>query len=256
MNIKNIDLVLQYALAVAGERDGYGYDRELGPIHLVKYVYLADLAYAAQHEGETFTGAPWRFHHYGPWSPEVWDRIIPALRAIGANERHFTSQYKDDAVRWSASEPALMEALGGRLPFEVASSVRRAVNEFGGNTAPLLQEAYTTPPMLQTAPGEMLDFAAVLDAPRAPVSPPPLLKPISKTQLGKLRKRVQERLEALRGAEAERLVQPKPRYDENFARGTAWLDSLAGDDLEEESGEVLVSDHVWTSYARRAPKLP
>ncbi len=42
MDINKVDLLLKYILAAAGEED-FG-NREVGPIHLIKYVYLADLA--------------------------------------------------------------------------------------------------------------------------------------------------------------------------------------------------------------------
>jgi hypothetical protein len=42
MDINKVDLLLKYILAAAGRED-YG-NREVGPIHLIKYVYLADLA--------------------------------------------------------------------------------------------------------------------------------------------------------------------------------------------------------------------
>ena len=44
MDRDRVDLLIQYALAVAGQND-FG-ERELGPIHLLKYVYLGDLAHA------------------------------------------------------------------------------------------------------------------------------------------------------------------------------------------------------------------
>ncbi len=50
-----VDLLLQYALLVAGEQDEF-LDRQLGPIHLIKYVYLADLFHAKRNNGVTFTG--------------------------------------------------------------------------------------------------------------------------------------------------------------------------------------------------------
>ncbi len=55
MDQDRIDHVIQLALLVAGREDD-PFDRELGPIHLIKYVYLADLAYAERHGGETYTG--------------------------------------------------------------------------------------------------------------------------------------------------------------------------------------------------------
>lgn len=55
-----IDTVIQYALAVAAEAENYR-DRELGPIHLIKFVYLGDLASSTE-SGTSFTGVKWRFH--------------------------------------------------------------------------------------------------------------------------------------------------------------------------------------------------
>ena len=85
MDTKRFDLLLKYILAAAGQEDpGH---RELGPIHLIKYLYLADLIFAEKHGGETYTGALWRFHHFGPWSPEVYSRIEPVInRSRGPGE--------------------------------------------------------------------------------------------------------------------------------------------------------------------------
>ena len=41
MDTAKVDLLIQFALAVAAEEDALA-ERELGPIHLIKYVYLAD----------------------------------------------------------------------------------------------------------------------------------------------------------------------------------------------------------------------
>ena len=55
MDIKKVDLLLKYILPAAGQED-FG-NQEVGPIHLIKYVYLADLAFAERHRGGTFAGA-------------------------------------------------------------------------------------------------------------------------------------------------------------------------------------------------------
>lgn len=81
MDSSKVDKIIQFALLVAGEEDDFR-DRQLGPIHLIKYVYLADLAYAKHHDGETFTGAKWQFYKFGPWAQEVNQRIEPALLYI------------------------------------------------------------------------------------------------------------------------------------------------------------------------------
>src|SRR5690606_34954028 len=79
--------VMTYALCVAAENDDWR-ERELGPIHLIKYVYLADLAHA-EARGEGFTGAAWQFYHFGPWSPAVADCIDPTVSSLGASMRTF-----------------------------------------------------------------------------------------------------------------------------------------------------------------------
>ena len=65
-----VDLVLQYALLFAGENNE-DFDRQLGPIHLLKYVYLADLFHAEKNKGDTFTGINWQFSKFGPLSQSV-----------------------------------------------------------------------------------------------------------------------------------------------------------------------------------------
>jgi len=50
MDIKRVDLLLKYILTAAGQED-LG-QQELGPIHLIKYVYLADLIFAEKHGGK------------------------------------------------------------------------------------------------------------------------------------------------------------------------------------------------------------
>ncbi len=81
IEISKIDKLIQYIVLVAGQKDE-AFDRELGPIHLIKYLYLSDLAYAASHEGRTYTGLPWRFHHHGPYCQEAFQRLEPALRSM------------------------------------------------------------------------------------------------------------------------------------------------------------------------------
>ena len=83
--VKIKSTLLQYSLVVAGQ--GTGWDRELGMIHLIKYVYLADIAYAEKHKGQTYTDILWRLYRFGPWAEEVYQRIEPALTAIGAEKK-------------------------------------------------------------------------------------------------------------------------------------------------------------------------
>lgn len=156
---KEVDRLLQFILATAGREDDFR-ERELGPIHLIKYLYLADLAYAEEHDGETYTGIRWKFHHFGPWSTQAYERIEPALREIGATCKTLPSKYEEDMVRWTIRDDDLYRRLWDELPNEVARSVRKYVHQFDGITEDLLHFVYNTVPMLKGRPGSLLDMTA------------------------------------------------------------------------------------------------
>jgi len=251
-----IDQVIQFALLAAGRNDE-PFERELGPIHLTKYVYLGDLANAEHRQGVTFTGVRWQFYHYGPWSSEVHARIAPALQAIDAAEKRVPSKYQDDFVRWIKSDDEQFEALDSKLPLHVALAVKRHVRRFGKDTSELLHYVYSTTPMLRAAPGSYLIFENVRTGPDT------LSEPIAgrREMTAKEKKRYDERareaktriaasLAAKREARANKRVAPAPRYDDVFARGVKWLDSLAGEQSGELEGEASFDDDVWTSAAR------
>lgn len=260
MDVSRADLVLKFALTAAGQNDAG--ERELGPIHLLKYVYLADLAYAASHEGETFTGAPWRFYHYGPWSAEVNDRIRPAVSSIHANEVRYQSTFSDDFVRWMLVDDELYRELEQTLPFDITRSVRRAVRDFGRDTQGLLSFVYRTRPMVRAAPGEPLDFSvtpevsgAHLDLPEQPV----LSRKAQRRReeaLANLRERVGARLSERLGTRHGAQRMAEPRYDDIFAEGQRVLDELAGPSLPDGALDVEFSDGIWKSRGRQDTELP
>lgn len=160
MRADHVDLLLQYALLRAGEEDSFR-DRDLGPIHLLKYVYLGDLAYARKNHGETFTGAPWRFYHFGPWSQDVYQRIAPALAAIHARKFVGQSDFEDrpDWVRWSVTDSQRLRDVQRAVPPLITIDLDHLVHKFRKDTPLLLDHVYQTEPMLSAAPGETLDFS-------------------------------------------------------------------------------------------------
>lgn len=263
MQPDRIDAVIQYALAVA--RCAHDEDwmlRDLGPIHLIKYVYLADLAHAARH-GSSFTGAPWTFHHFGPWAAPVLDRIHPAAAAIGAEEKRIAGKYRDDFSRWYI--PRLDDAegvckrIGRGLPVEVDLGLRRAVKDFGNATAALLHFVYGTAPMVRAAPGDELDFS-IAKVERTPGTAEPSdagalrAKAIKKRKelLADARQRFQERAQArLQARGTSVALQPEPRYDQVFEEGTRLLDELAGASLDGVAGTLEFGEGVWASAVRR-----
>ena len=250
------DLLLQYVLLVAGAKDKQ-IDRQLGPIHLIKYVYLADLAYARRNQGKTFTSAHWQFDKFGPWSQELRERIEPAFLVIGADKKISPSKYEDDGIRWSVRNERLLQEREWKLPADITLYLKRYVDRFGQDAPSLLDHVYSTKPMLSAAPNEYLDFSlAVEDTPSAePESRQLRMDILSEKKKKKLKERrhaLQEKQKS-RKPKALRLVQlvKNPRYDEVYEAGIAWLDDLAGQPLTPGEKAAEFSDEVWQSSTRR-----
>jgi|WetSurMetagenome_2_1015567.scaffolds.fasta_scaffold09881_4 hypothetical protein len=256
-----IDLLIQYALLVAGEEDDY-FDRQLGPIHIIKYVYLADLSFAKRNEGKSFTGIDWQFYKFGPWSQAVNARIEPALKAINANKTTLLSDYgdKEDWVRWSFRDGGLLDRKRQSIPSVITSELKKNIHKYKQDTPSLLNHVYRTKPMLYAAPNEYLDLSLVVEnTPKdeeSEITQPLLMDRLPnkkkiefKEKMAELRKKCQERFQERK----EKLVVPtrNPKYDRVFEEGVKSLDSLAGEPFP--TGEFIVkfSDDVWKSEARR-----
>jgi hypothetical protein len=274
MDVTRIDLLLGFVLAAAGEEE---FDnRELGPIHLIKYAYIGDLAYAESHGGRTFTGAAWRFYHFGPWSEDVFGRIEPVANHLGATRRTFASnKFETDRIRYSFTDEQILEELDKQIPAEVARAIRHAIRRFGSDTSELLHYVYTTSPMLRAAPGEPLEFARASDKSENEVSEEGAAseheivrsgegvragtalksKTREKRELEALRERVRVRLKKAKEHKGTTTA-PPPRYDEIFFEGVKWLDDLAGADTEASRGEAVFSSNIWKSRGRRDPGVP
>lgn len=261
-DISKVDNILQFILLAAGRSDDYR-DRELGPIHLIKYLYLADLSYAEAHDGETFTKIPWRFHHFGPWSTEAFNRIDPALEQIGATKKRISSYYADDFTRWSVDDEKRYHQLSEELPIHVVSAVKGYIQEFSSSTEDLLHFVYNTVPMLQAAPEAFLDFNVVSphQEKARPIgnddTQPP--KELSKTQqkkrkqkLDQLKKQFREKLKK---KQRKRVEYAQPRYDDVFFEGLKTLDYIAGSDVELTKGVARFSDDIWKSESRFDPDV-
>jgi hypothetical protein len=254
---KRIDILIQYALLLAGAEEERTH-RDLGPIHLIKYVYLADLVYAQRNDGQTFTGVEWKFYKFGPWSQTVNARVAPALASIGADQYNFPSDYgdRDDWVRWCLRDEIRLKEYETAIPPAIAMALPTLVHRFLKDTPSLLDHVYRTPPMLKAAPGEYLDFSA---AERDEKPKAYLAKLRMETISEKQRKRYRDRVRQVqlelnkRTEQGPSLVNPMgdARYDDTFEKGIQWLDSLAGDPLEQREYVAEFSDDVWKSAARK-----
>ena len=226
MDISRVDKIIQYSLLVAGDEDDF-FDRQLGPIHLIKYVYLADLDYAESHNGETFTGVKWQFYKFGPWAQEVNSRIEPALLCINADKKTFPSDYEDsdEWVRWTATDDSFKKDLERELPLVIKSTLRRNVHRFGKATPELLSYVYSTKPMLCAAPREFLDFSNLMtptkDLSHEQSNGESLSFKKHKTLKANLRNLRMQNSERLSAKRKNSLMTPSisPRYDDVYFEG-------------------------------------
>ena len=259
MDITKTNNLIKYILAFAGQQDTFV--RELGPIHIIKYVYIADMTYAEEHDGQSYTGANWIFHHYGPWSVEVYKQINNVVEETGALEKVISNpKYDDDFKRWYLDDEALLEHMDRILPFEITIAINRAVHEFGNDTTSLLEFVYNTTPILKAAPGEILSFESKIPtilSVSEQVKPELTYRQIKnrKEMLKEMRDCIQARLAERKLNKLKRITSPTPRYDDVFFEGQNWLNSLAGDLIENQEGELQFSDEIWKSSWRFNPDV-
>jgi hypothetical protein len=70
-----------------------------------------------------------------------------------------------------------------------------------------------------------------------------------------LRKRIEARLAERRAERRKAVSFTPPRYDDVFQEGLKWLDSLAGEPLESQEGDLTFSEEIWKSPARTESDL-
>lgn len=265
-NTDKIDQLIQFALLTAGQEDEY-IDRWLGPIHLIKYVYLADLAFARMNDGKTYTEIPWKFHNYGPWDYPCFERIEPAAATIGAEMKVISSQkFEDDYNRWCIRDSRLHDELQNKLPISVAGAITKYVHQFGTDTNGLLHYVYKTLPMVNAAPGETLDFTKELETVKPPSTDQEndtcklTVRQMKKRKeaLKNIKSGLRAMLDKRKREKASRPVEPgyaPPRYDEVFLQGLEDLDRMAGSPIEEGVYKVIFTDDVWKSKSRFDPEI-
>lgn len=256
-DIKKIDLIIQYALLVAGEEDAF-FNQQLGPIHLVKYAYLADMYYARRNQGETYTGVEWIFYNFGPWSQTVHSRIDSSLAALMANKQSYESDYgNEDWYRWNLSDEGLLADKKDAIPASITLRLDRDIHKYLKDTPTLLDYVYKTPPMIHAAPNQHLDFSSVCE--QAEEDDGGSLKLRMKPLSNNKQKKFKERMSTLRGEFQKRkeskpkLVSPveAPRYDDTFIDGVKWLESLAGDNFSSNKLTANFTSDVWKSKTRK-----
>ena len=164
MNVEHVYNLIHFFLAYASQADDRR-ARELGPIHILKYLYLADVAYAARKKGRSYTGIQWEFYHFGPWDPGAHDSIQESVRRIGAEIRVFSwGEAKKESYRYSLLHDLTndeFERIERELPVSISGPVGKLIREYGSDTNRLLHHVYRTEPMLHASPRELLDLSVV-----------------------------------------------------------------------------------------------
>ncbi|EGQ9965952.1 type II toxin-antitoxin system antitoxin SocA domain-containing protein [Vibrio mimicus] len=248
--------LIQYALLRAGEEDLYT-SRSLGPIHIIKYVYLADLYYAEKH-GVTFTGVEWQFYNFGPWSKTVHLSISPALSEIMANKRCLESLFKDDdSIRWDKTDKYLLRDKVREIPAEITARLSRDIHHFSNDTNTLLDYVYKTEPMLYASPCKIIEFKQAKRIVDEPL--PTRVSGLSNKKKKSLKQKIDTlKKKHLNSCRERKLIKPVefPRYDEVYQCGINWLDDLEKTEKLEDTIVVEFSEDVWQSKTRKPYELP
>jgi hypothetical protein len=222
MKINTLDLI-QYIVCYATERE-----MKLSPIRLVKFLYLTDLYWARENNGETLTEWPWKFVHYGPFCSESLEYIEKAHRDGLIEKNPYESKFADDDyfLYWCKESRKDFER---KLPIYLLSPLREAISKWGDDTFGLLDYVYfETEPMLEAKKGDLLDFSKA----KKPEKPEPIeMIKLSPKQVAK-GKEIIERLKTKykKGLESQARA-PEPIYDEVYQKGKKLLDDedLQGD---------------------------
>ncbi|ADH86838.1 hypothetical protein [Desulfurivibrio alkaliphilus] len=262
MNKARVQELIKFILAEAWQDEDYK-NRELGPIQLIKYIYLADLYYAAKNEGRCFTDIDWQFYKLGPWNLELHKELPNAAKAIGANLRIFESRYTDEGKNWSLPDdhPDYKSA-SKPIPPYILFRLRADIRKYGAATYDLLHYVYLTPPMTNAAPGQLLDFnyayfAEQCSPRQSPSTPRTALTAREKKKKKDRLEKIKTIMAAMREEKRKSRIKPvPPRYDEVFYNGVAELDALAGEEIPNSEGTLSISKEIWKSNWRKDADLP
>lgn len=247
MDTERVNRLIQYLVAVASSKG-----RDLRPIHILKFLYLADVRYAETNGGESYTGLPWKFFHFGPWC-DIQDTFDDVLLLAGAEKREIPASSEDRSEtaafkfgRIRADE--IVRNLRDEIHGAVLNSIDDSVDRFGGHDiADMLEHVYTTAPMRHAAPDDLLDLSTAVDPDAPQRRAPRRLSKAARSRLAKAKRMLAEK--AKNRTRPER-VRVDVRYDEVFVKGTQWLDDIDGEPVQPLAGEVRFHPSLWLSSAR------
>ena len=190
---------------------------------LTKFVYLLDLYAAEERGGKTFSGAEWRFWHFGPYA-DALDAKLDELAAQGAiqsearekTDKEYTLFYLGE---WSTAQTP--QALG--LPADVGARLADAMKRFNFDLPGLLNHVYfETAPMQGARPGDALDFSKAQKLNWSRDVKPHRFGVADKTKAKRIRELAAKLGENRRAAAFQ--LPSRPVYDEHYAQANADAD--------------------------------
>lgn len=234
MNIERIANVVKYALCVASESEEWQL-RSLRPIHLLKYLYLADLA-QAEKDGQSYTGIQWRFHNFGPWNFEAC-QCLEQVIDTPFQKRTFQATDDKEGVAWSLTGDSryLTEDIEKQLSLRVTLAIKRYVSTFYNDTKALLHEVYRTRPMTQAKPGDELRFEAL----------PILAQPEKEGRNKALKKKLRQKMLEHKNVSSTSRKTGWKGNDAFLKEGIEWLDELEESELKESEFSVKIDASAW-----------
>ncbi len=135
-------------------------DLTLTTVRVVKFVYLADLYYARESNGQTLTGFPWAFVHYGPYCSEIMQSLDAAAKNHKIERIPYQSKYTEGDYHVFRSDLEREPSIVTSLSVGVVSNLKQAIHKWGGETPGLLHHVYfETEPMRGARPRSRLDFS-------------------------------------------------------------------------------------------------
>ncbi len=189
--------------------------------------------------------------------------LILLLKSIGADIKIINHpKYADDFIRYSCSDDYPYNEVYNSLPLEISRVLKKAVHEYGKDTAELLHYVYRTRPMICAAPGEELCFdyeddkeELIEEEIKKTGNLSVKRKRLKKEAVENLKKEMAARLEKTLKEKKEKVEYTPPRYDDVYFEGLKCAESLGGTPIEEENGIIEVSPDFWKSKFRTDDEL-
>lgn len=129
---------------------------------LIKYLYLFDLFWSQENQGQTYTNLKWQFLHYGPYASECEGIIENAFKSNQILTVNNTSNKGHDYTIYKVEKNSFFfedEKFKDKLPIHVLSNLDSSLSKWNGDLSGLLDFVYfKTGPMKDVTKGDYLDF--------------------------------------------------------------------------------------------------